>query len=155
MIPEQTIEALRMGFGHLGSASSDLKCAHIDTLSTSLEKDKDTITCFVISSLSEKVLENFKSTGRVSFFVGLPSHEAYQFKGEFISTRSLTDEELSHSEKFRNNCLEFLSSMGTPAEAAGKIFGNPADLGLTFKVEQIYKQTPGPEAGKELLFNQA
>ena len=62
MIPEQTIEALRMGFGHLGSASSDLKCAHIDTLSTSLEKDKDTITCFVLSSLSEKVLENFKST---------------------------------------------------------------------------------------------
>ena len=61
MIPEQTIEALRMGFGHLGSASSDLKCAHIDTLSTSLEKDKDTITCFVLSSLSEKVLENFKS----------------------------------------------------------------------------------------------
>ena len=70
------------------------------------EQDKDTITCFVLSSISEKVLENFNSTGRVSFFVGLPSHEAYQFKGEFIDTRSLTDDELSHSEKFRNNCIK-------------------------------------------------
>lgn len=153
MIPEQTIEALRMGFGHLGSASSDMKTVHTDTLSTSFEQDKDTITCFVLSSISEKVLENFNSTGRVSFFVGLPSHEAYQFKGEFIATRSLTDDELSHSEKFRNNCIEVLSSMGTPAEAAGKIFGNSPDLGVTFKVEHIYKQTPGPEAGQELPFN--
>ena len=153
MIPEQTIEALRMGFGHLGSASSDLKTVHTDTLSTSFEQDKDTITCFLLSSLSEKVLGNFKSTGRVSFFVGLPSHEAYQFKGEFIGTRSLTDDELSHSEIFRNNCIEALSSMGTPAEAAGKIFGTSPDLGVTFKVEHIYKQTPGPEAGQELPFN--
>ena len=153
MIPGQTIEALRMGFGHLGSASSDLKSVHTDTLSTSFEQDKDTITCFLLSSLSEKVLGNFKSTGRVSFFVGLPSHEAYQFKGEFIGTRSLTDDELSHSEIFRNNCIEALSSMGTPAEAAGKIFGTSPDLGVTFKVEHIYKQTPGPEAGQELPFN--
>ena len=37
MIPEQTLEALTNGFGHMGSASVDLKTAHTDTLSASVD----------------------------------------------------------------------------------------------------------------------
>jgi hypothetical protein len=33
------------------------------------------------------------------------------------------------------------------------MLGTAPDLGITFKVEKIFNQTPGPEAGQELPFN--
>ena len=153
MIPELTLEALTMGFGHLGSVNADKKPSHTDTFSASFDHDKDTVTCFVLSSLAGSVLENFKATGRVSYFFGLPSHEAYQFKGQFIGTRELVETELAQSEKFRKYIKEMMSNMGITTEAFEQSFGMTPDLGLTFKVEKIFKQTPGPEAGKELNFN--
>ena len=153
MIPEQTLEALTNGFGHMGSASVDLKTAHTDTLSASVDPANDTVTSFVLSFLAGPVLENFKSTGRVSYFVALPSHEAYQFKGQFIETRQLTEDELAHSEQFRNAAQEYMVGNGIPAEPAAQMLGTAPDLGITFKVEKIFNQTPGPEAGQELPFN--
>ena len=41
MIPEQTLEALTNGFGHMGSASVDLKTAHTDTFSASVDPAND------------------------------------------------------------------------------------------------------------------
>jgi len=43
--------------------------------------------------------------------------------------------------------------MGIPEEALTQAFGSAPDLGITFKVEKIFNQTPGPEAGQELPFN--
>ena len=153
MIPELTLEALTMGFGHLGSVNAEKKPSHTDTFSASFDHDKDTVTCFVLGSLAGPVLENLKATGRVSYFFGLPSHEAYQFKGQFIGTRELVETELAQSEKVRKYIKEMMSSMGIPTEAFEHSFGMTPDLGLTFKVEKIFKQTPGPEAGQELNFN--
>ena len=81
MIPEQTLEALANGFGHLGSASADLKTSHTDTLSASVDPANDTVTSFVLSFLAGPVLENFKSTGRVSYFVGCPAMSPTSSKG--------------------------------------------------------------------------
>ena len=153
MIPEQTLETLANGFGHLGSADTNLKSAHTDTLSTDVNQAKGTVTCFVLGFLAGSVLENFRANGRVSYFVALPSHEAYQFKGQFIGTRELTEDDLYKSEKFRDAAQEYLTTvMGIPAEPLAQMFGMAPDLGVTFKVEKIYKQTPGPEAGRELAF---
>ena len=49
MIPEQTLEALTNGIGHLGSASADRKPTHTDTLSASVDQANDTVTCFTLS----------------------------------------------------------------------------------------------------------
>ena len=154
MIPDHTLEALTKGIvGHLGSASDDLKTVHIDTLGASLDQANDTVTAFVPSFLAGPVLENLQTMGRVSFFFGLPSHEAYQFKGQFIEPRELTEAELASSEQVRNSLQEMLASMGIPEEALTQAFGSAPDLGITFKVEKIFNQTPGPEAGQELPFN--
>ena len=153
MIPDLTLEALANGFGHLGSASADLKTTHTDTLSASVDQENDTVTCFALSFLAGPTLENMKATGRVSYFFGLMSHEAYQFKGQFIETRDLTEAELAQSEGFRKVIAENLGSIGISPEAEMKLVGTAPDLGITFKVENIFTQTPGPEAGKEIPFN--
>ena len=84
MIPDHTLEALANGFGHLGSASADLKPIHTDVFSASVDQQNDIVTCFTLNFLAKPVLEKMKDTGRVSYFFGLMTHEAYQYKGQFI-----------------------------------------------------------------------
>ena len=44
-------------------------------------------------------------------------------------------------------------SVGIPSEAVERMLGTPPDLGVTFRVEKIFIQTPGPEAGQEIPFS--
>ena len=46
-------------------------------------------------------------------YLGLPSHEAYQIKGQFIGSRNLTAEELETSYKIRNHFIDMITEMGT------------------------------------------
>ena len=45
------------------------------------------------------MLSNLQDNGKATVFIGVVSHEAYQFKGQFIEARNLTSEELEMSEK--------------------------------------------------------
>ena len=118
MIPERTHEALKnCGIGHIGSANADLKTTHTETLGASLDNENNTVTCFVLSLLAEPILKNLREKGRVSFFFGLPSHEAYQFKGQFLETREITEEELANTEKVLSVTKDMFDSIGIPSEA--------------------------------------
>ena len=152
MIPELTMNVLTTGFGHVGTATIDKKSYHTDTMGVSVDQQNDTISCFVKSSIAEEFLKNVNKTKKISFYLGLETHEAYNFKGTLIETYDLGSEELSQSENFRKSFIDKMKSMGLPEDGIKKIFGNPPDKGLKFKVEKIFKQTPGPEAGQELSF---
>ena len=108
------------------------------------------LTCYVINSESKEVLEYLRDSGRISFFVGMISHEAYNFKGQFIVADPLTDEDLKISEDYRNKVIETISSIGIPNEVAIEKYGKDPDVGITFKVDHVFVQTPGPDAGKEI-----
>jgi hypothetical protein len=152
LIPEITLKALFEGVGHLGSASSDKKPSHTDPLGVSVDIEHDLVTCVVIRSLAEKVIKDLNDSGRASYFFGLMTHEAWNFKGQFLGEVELSEEDLSKSEKFRTSMLEMMGSMGLPEEAVKSMFGQVPNVGLQFKVDHIFKQTPGPEAGQELDF---
>lgn len=150
MIPDITFEVIKKGFGHLGTASNDKMPAHTDTLGAVVNDRKDSITFFVRKSLSEQVLSNLQDNGKATVFIGVVSHEAYQFKGQFIEARNLTSEELEMSEKNRTNFIEVMSEMGLPKPAIERLFGVEPDTGITIKINEVFVQTPGPEAGKRI-----
>ena len=150
MIPVLTLNALKNGFGHFGVASKDKKTRHIDTLGVKVSSKDSLLTCYVINSESKEVLEYLRDSGRISFFVGMISHEAYNFKGQFILADPLTDEDLKISEDYRNKVIETISSIGIPNEVAIEKYGKDPDVGITFKVDHVFVQTPGPDAGKEI-----
>ena len=150
LIPDLTINALQEGLGHFGVSSSKNKTVHVDTLGVKIDNIQSTLTCFVINSECKKVLQYLSETGRVSFFVGMISHEAYNFKGQFLSSKKLNNEDLKISEKYTNNVIDIITSVGLSKDAAVEKYGKVPDLGITFKVDKVYIQTPGPEAGKEI-----
>ena len=152
MIPDKTLNALQNGFGHFGSASIKNIPFHTDALGLKLNQKDNIITCFVIKKDSQKLINNLMETKRVSYFCGLPSHEAYNFKGKFLEKFDLGEDELKISKNFRGIIRSTLLSLGISEEGADNMVGSAPDTGLTFKVERIFKQTPGPEAGKEIDF---
>ena len=150
MIPNVTINALEQGLGHFGVSSKSNKTLHEDTLGVKIDNLRSKLTCFVINSECKNVLQYLSETGRVSFFVGMISHEAYNFKGQFVSTEKLNNEDLKISENYRNNVIDVIINLGLSEDAALDKFGKVPDLGITFKVDKVYIQTPGPDAGKEI-----
>ena len=54
----------------------------------------------------------------------------------------------SHTE--HNIVIDNITSVGLSKKAALEKYGKVPDLGITFKVDKVYIQTPGPEAGKEI-----
>ena len=150
MIPDLTINALQEGLGHFGVSSKNNKTVHVDTLGVKIDNIQSTLTCFVMNSECKNVLQYLSESGRVSFFVGMISHEAYNFKGQFVSSKKLNNEDLKISENYRNKVIDVITSVGLSKDAALDKFGKVPDLGITFKVDKVYIQTPGPDAGKEI-----
>ena len=148
MIPDLTINALQEGLGHFGVSSKKNKTVHVDTLGVKIDNIQSTLTCFVINSECKNVLQYLSESGRVSFFVGMISHEAYNFKGEFKELSNLDSDALNISENYRKNLIDVLSGLGLNAESLRNRYGKAPDLGITFTVNKVFIQTPGPEAGK-------
>ena len=150
MIPNVTINALEQGLGHFGVSSKNNKTVHVDTLGVKIDNIKSTLTCFLINSECKKVLEYLNESGRISFFVGMISHEAYNLKGQYVSSKKLDSSDLKISKNYTNKVIDIITSVGLSKEAALEKYGKVPDLGITFKVDKVYIQTPGPEAGKEI-----
>ena len=103
MIPSLTLNALSSGLGHFGVALHGNHIRHIDTYGSVVDNSKTKITCFVRSSESVDVLNILKKSPNISYYVGMITHEAYNFKGEFKELSNLDSDALNISENYRKN----------------------------------------------------
>ncbi len=150
LIPDITTEVLKFGFGHLGVASKQLRTRHIDTYGTKFSNTDNTITCFIEESNSADFIKFLKETKRVSFFVALLSHESYNFKGKFLFSSVLKEEDLQITKIYLENAIKNVKSLGLPDELVEKAYNKSPDLAITFEVQKVFVQTPGPNAGNEI-----
>ena len=148
MVPLLTLNALSSGLGHFGVAFNQTEIRHIDTYGAIVNNSKTKITCFVRSSESSAVLDILKKSPKVSYYVGMITHEAYNFKGEFQEVINLDSVSLNISENYRKNLIDTLSGLGLDKDSVKNRYDEAPDLGIIFKVKKVFIQTPGPEAGK-------
>ena len=150
MIPENVQNVLTTGVGHIGTVSQDNKPFHADLLGINSEKETGVVSCCLNKNASLKFLDHVEKTGRISLFVGVISHEAYNLKGRLETLGSTSSIEKEICKKFSVGILELYSQMGMDKNLANKFWGMEPDTALTFSVEKIFIQTPGPDAGKEM-----
>jgi len=115
--------------------------------------DRETITFFIPESRSKRILRDLSNNGRVALAVGLATHEAYQLKGVYLSSRPTDAKDRAVQEIYRSKVLSALIQAGYPEQIAKPYvlgFMYQPGMGITFRVEEIFLQTPGPEAGKKL-----
>jgi hypothetical protein len=112
----------------------------------------DAITFLLPELESEVMLANIADNGLIALTVLEPkSHESYQYKGRFLSKRpgNSDDEALSQIQQAKAGAR--IDEMHLPGELYGRVMFLPGTA-VTFRVEEIFDQTPGPNAGKRLAF---
>jgi hypothetical protein len=108
----------------------------------------DEIIAFVPDVEVERTKRNLEQNSLVAFTAVQPvTHEAYQFKGKLVEMRPSNDEERAVQDIHRAKLISHFTIFSR--ELFGGFTLHPSTA-LTFRVEQIFVQTPGPGAGRLL-----
>jgi hypothetical protein len=151
MIPDRVVEVLHgPTWIQIGTRDEALRPAHTIAVGGVVHADRQTVTVFVPTARSGRVLRDLTGNARIAVGIALASHEAYQLKGTYISSRPTDDTDRARQDARRAALLESALEAGYPETIA-----RPLALGLaitpgvaiTFRAEQVFLQTPGPGAG--------
>ncbi|MGH7960760.1 MAG: pyridoxamine 5'-phosphate oxidase family protein [Candidatus Binatia bacterium] len=154
MLPDRIVDVIHgPAVMYVGTRNDRLHPAQTFVIGAVVHPDRKTITFFIPESRSARILSDLTNNGRVAMAVALVTHEAYQMKGSFIASRPANAQERAVQEIYRSKLLSSLLQAGYPEQIA-----KPVVLGLayqpavaiTFQVEEIFLQTPGPEAGRKI-----
>jgi hypothetical protein len=154
MIPDRVVEAIHgSAVMFAGTPNERLYPAQTFVIGAIAHSDHETITFFVPESRSERILSDLNNNGRVALAVSLITHEAYQLKGVYLSSRPTDAEDQTVQEVYRSKLLSAFLRAGYPEQIAKPLVLGLAyqpGIAITFRAEEIFLQTPGPEAGKKM-----
>ena len=108
-------------------------------------KGTDHLSIYILKSQTEKVLSYIKNgNGMITcLFTDGFSNESYQLKGTIIGTRTASiEDDLEYLTRYRNGSLKLFPKMYSKFPLSPAL----CDV-FTYKVKEIFIQTPGPYAG--------
>jgi hypothetical protein len=153
LIPDRVVEVLHGPAVMLvGTRDAKLNPAHTCAVGAVAHDDRRTVTFFVPESRSTRLLSHLRDNGRVAFTFGWVSHESYQLKGTYLSSRPTTDEDVVRQEAYRQALLASVRQ-AYPEEIARPLvlgFAYTPGVAVTFRVDEVFLQTPGPGAGTRM-----
>jgi hypothetical protein len=151
MIPDRVVEVLHgPAYMQVGTRDDGLRPAHAFAIGAVVHDDRQTVTVFVPTARSARVLRDLTGNGRIALGVALASHEAYQLKGTYVSSRPTNDTERARQEVYRAELLASALEAGYPEAIARPMtqgFAYTPAVAITFRAEEVFLQTPGPGAG--------
>ena len=151
MIPDRVVEVLQgPAWIQIGTRDETLRPAHTVAVGGVVHDDRRTVTVFVPAARAERVLRDLRENGRIALGVALASHEAYQLKGTYVSSRPTDDADRARQETHRAAWLAAALEAGYPDAIARPITLGAAytpGVAITFRAEEVFLQTPGPGAG--------
>jgi hypothetical protein len=154
VIPDRVLEVLQgPAFTAVGTRDAQLRPAHTIAVGAIGHPDRETVTFIVPESRSARLLSDLQDNGQVALGIGLVSHEAYQLKGTYLSSRPAGDEDIALQEAYRASLYASARQAGYPDEIARPYtlgFAYRPGIAITFRVEEIFLQTPGPGAGSKM-----
>jgi len=151
MIPDRVRELLHgPAYMQVGTRDADLRPAHTFAVAAMVHDDRQTVTVFVPAARAARPLADLAHNGRLALGIAFASHEAYQLKGTYISSRPTEAADVARQEAYRAALLADTLRAGFPDELARPLtqgFAWSPGVAITFRAEEIFQQTPGPGAG--------
>jgi len=133
--------------GTAGAQGQPATCRGVAIVS---RDDLETLTVFLPVATSQETIRNIALTKRLAVAATHPlDNSATQLKGTTIDTRLATDEEGVFVRSRLDAFAQMLLAFGVPPRLAHAMGHWPA-FAVTIRVEQIFEQTPGPNAGRRL-----
>ena len=151
MIPNEVFELLSQPMaGHLGTRDKKLTTTETFIWGLKINDDKQTVTVFIPEKGSTKQISNLTDNKQTSLFINhVISYVSFQLKGEYLSHHIANANEEDLIDKYIANFYEYLSKHGYPREIVDQFAIKPA-VAITFKVTEVFTQTPGPGAGTKI-----
>jgi len=142
-----TDEGMSIFVGTVSPDGLPAGCRGIAVTSTDQLK---TVTVYVPMATSRDVIANVAATKRLAI-VGTypPDHSTMQLKGTTTAVRLAADDEAEFLRYRIDQFADTLHGIGIPRRLGRAISHWPA-FAIEMKVEEIFEQTPGPNAGMPL-----
>lgn len=140
----------------LGTRDADLVPELIRGWGPRLSRDRRSVSLCVAKAGSARTLENLRDNGRMAVTCALPlNSSAIQLWGRCIGTAPATRRDLIAVQAHRDAFARVNESIGVrrpfiEALWQRELAGSPAMVRIRFVAEQIFNQTPGPDAGSPL-----
>lgn len=136
----------------LGTRNNDLQPAVQRAFGVKASEDFSHISFFIPKSLSEQTLANLKENGRAAgTAVDIGTHQTLQFKGEFVSCHDCNDSDMQEFYANMTGFGGFIEKFfGAEALAQMQAFNILPLVSITFKIQDIFNQTPGPGTGQKI-----
>jgi hypothetical protein len=154
MIPDRVIQVLSgPSYVQIGTRDENLRPAHTYAIGAMVHGDRQTVTVLVPTARATRILPHLESNGRIALGIAQVSHEAYQLKGTYLATRPADADDVARQEAYRQALLDDALRVGYPDEIARPLtqgFAYTPSVAITFRADEVFLQTPGPEAGKRL-----
>ena len=121
-----------------------------------VSKDRKSISLCVPLATSHKTLDNLAGNGQITVCCSLPtSYKTVQLKGQCIETTDPRRADLTAVERHREAFGRLNVRIGVPRQRTETFWRreletSPDLVKLRFVPEQIFDQTPGPDAGSPL-----
>lgn len=153
MIPERLVRYFHgPTFFHLGTRDRDLQPTRTSGFAVLVHDDRETVTVMVGTEAGRRSLANLADNGRVALGSARATHCSYQLKGTLLAVREASAEDVARTATYQEILWKALAELA-PEELAKKyVLGmatRPATA-ITFRVEDVYQQTPGPGAGERI-----
>ena len=115
--------------------------------------DQSMMTILVPDEFLPRLVESLQQNGELAVTVEeFPSHETYQFKGQYRRHRAIEDGDVEIVDRVRQRFVKSLRPMYLDRpEHVLKAFVSPPALAVEFEVLEIFLQTPGPGAGTRIV----
>jgi hypothetical protein len=112
--------------------------------------DLETLTVFLPVATSHETIKNVATTKRLAVVATYPfDNSATQLKGRAIDARLASEAEGTFVRERLEAFTGSLRGFGVPRRIAASLAHWPA-FAVTIRVEQIFEQTPGPNAGRRI-----
>ena len=121
-----------------------------------VSEDRQSVSLCVPWATSGQTLDNLETVGRISVVFTLPTNvQSIQLKGKWIETTEPDAADLAAVELHRDAFASLNERIGMPRRVVETFWKreletSPVLVKVRFVPEQLFNQTPGPDAGSHL-----
>ena len=152
MLDKSLTEFLEQGLAiQIGTRNSALRPNGCRVTAVRVEDQGRNLVAYLPKSASPEVLEDLRSNGQAALSFARPVDDrAVQVKGVFVSERDMDPSEQTFVMSQLGALFAQLEAIGLSGLAAMSTWSMWPCVAVTIRVNAVFSQTPGPEAGSVL-----
>jgi hypothetical protein len=131
----------------VGTRDAELKPACLRASGAKANAERSEVVLYLGAAVALRTLDNLRNNGEIAAtFSRAIDHRALQLKGHCVGIRSSESADKALQERYEDEYGKVLLYLGLPKQVVARRRFWPS-VAVTFKVEGIFEQTPGPRAG--------